>query len=65
MERQSPTPAGYDELTKAFFAHVVFCNVKSHGCAERALAHNVLSTGHQKVILLDTAMPTAALSEQT
>ena len=65
MERQSPIPAGYEGLTQAFFAHVVFCNGKSHGCAERALEHNVFSTGHQKMILLDTAMPTAALSEQT
>ena len=44
-------PAGYDELTKAFLANVVPCNGASHGYAERALAHNVLSTGHQKVIL--------------
>ena len=43
--------AGYDGLTKAFFANVVPCKSTSHGYAERALAHNVLSTGHQKVIL--------------
>ena len=43
--------AGYDGLTKAFFADVVPCKGTSHGYAERALAHNVLSTGHQKVIL--------------
>ena len=43
--------ARYDGLTKAFFADVVPCKGTSHGYAERALAHNVLSTGHQKVIL--------------
>ena len=43
--------AGYDGLTKAFFANVVPCKGTNHGYAERALAHNVLSTGHQKVIL--------------
>ena len=43
--------AGYDGLTKAFFANVVPCKGTSHGYAERALAHNVLSTSHQKVIL--------------
>ena len=43
--------AGYDGLTKAFFANVVPCKGTSHGYAERALAHNVVSTGHQKVIL--------------
>ena len=43
--------AGFDGLTKALFAHVVHCKDTSHGYAERALAHNVLSTGHQKVIL--------------
>ena len=36
-------------LTKAFFVDVVPCKGTSHGYAERALAHNVLSTGHQKV----------------
>ena len=40
--------AGYDGLTKAFFANVVPSKGTSHGYAERALAHNVLSTGHQK-----------------
>ena len=44
--------AGCDGLTKAFLAHVVPCKRTSHGYAERALAHNVLSTSHQKVILL-------------
>ena len=43
--------AGSDGLTKAFFANVVHCKGTSHGYAERALAHNVLSTGHQTVIL--------------
>ena len=41
--------AGYDGLTKAFFADVVLCKGTSHGNAERALAHNLLSTSHQKV----------------
>ena len=36
---------------EVFFADVVPCKGTSHGDAERALAHNVLSTGHQKVIL--------------
>ena len=44
-------PAPYDGLTKAFFPDVVPCKGTSHGYAKRALAHNVLSTGHQKVIL--------------
>ena len=44
------TLAGFDELTKAFFANVVPCKRTSHGYAERELAHNVLSAGHQKVI---------------
>ena len=43
--------AGYDGWTKAFFADVVPCRSTSHGYAERALAHNVLSTSHKKVIL--------------
>ena len=42
---------GYDGLTKAFFANFVPCGSTSHGYAERALAHNVLSTDHQKVKL--------------
>ena len=42
-------PDGYDGLTKAFFANVVPCKSMSHGCAETALASNVLSTGHQNV----------------
>ena len=44
-------PADYDALTKAFFANVVPCKGTSHGYAERELAHNVLSTRHQKAIL--------------
>ena len=67
--------AGYDGLTKAFFADVVPCRSTSHGYAQRALAHNVLSTGHAEVILQsdqepsitkvqsETATPTVALSE--
>ena len=43
--------AGYDGLTKAFFANVLRCKGTSPGYAERAPAHNVLSTCHQKVIL--------------
>ena len=43
--------AGNDGLTEAFFAKVLPCKGTSHGGAERALAHNVLSTGHQKVML--------------
>ena len=43
--------AGCDGLTKAYFANVVPCKGTSPGYAKRALAHNVLSTGHQKVIL--------------
>ena len=41
--------AGYDGVRKAPFAHVVPFTGTSHGYAESALAHNVLSTGHQKV----------------
>ena len=41
-------PAGYDGLTKAFFAIVVPCNGTSL---------NVLSTGHQKVILQSDQEP--------
>ena len=41
--------AGYDGLTKAFSADVVPGKGTSHGYA--ALAHNVLSTGHQEVKL--------------
>ena len=48
---------GYDGLTRAFFANVVPCNGTSHGHAETALAHNVLSTGHQKVILQSEQEP--------
>ena len=43
--------SGYDGLTKAFFANVVPGKGTNHGYAEKALAHNVLPTGHQKVIL--------------
>ena len=43
-------PAGYDGLTKALFANVVLVKSTTHGFAERALAHNVLSTSHQKMI---------------
>ena len=49
--------AGYDGLTKAFFANLPPCKGTSHGYAERALAHNVLSTGHQKVILQSDQEP--------
>ena len=48
---------GYDGLTIAFFASEVPCKGTSHGYAERALAHNVLSTGHQKVILQSDQEP--------
>ena len=41
----------------AGFANVVPCKGTSHGYAERALAHNVLSTGHQKVILQSDQEP--------
>ena len=50
-ERRSPFQLVYDGSTKAFFANVVPCKGTSHAYAERAVAHNVLSTGHQKVIL--------------
>ena len=46
-----------DGLTWASFADVVPCKGTSHGYAERALAHNVLSTGHQKVILQSDQEP--------
>ena len=49
--------AGYDGLTKEFFANVVPCKSTSHGYEEKALAHNVLSTGHQKVILQSDQEP--------
>ena len=48
---------GYDGLTKAFFADAVPCKGTGHGYAERALAHNMLSTGHQKVILQSDQEP--------
>ena len=44
-------PAGNEGLTRTFSANVVLGNGPSHGYAEQALTHNVLSTGHQKVIL--------------
>ena len=49
--------AGYDGLTKAFLLTLYLAKGKSHGYAERALAHNVLSTGHQKVILQSDQEP--------
>ena len=49
--------AGYDGLTNAFFANVVLCKGTSHGYAERALAQNVLSTSHQRVILQSDQEP--------
>ena len=49
--------AGFDGLTRAFFVNVVPCKGTSHGYADRALAHNVLSTGHQKVILQSDQEP--------
>ena len=49
--------AVYGGLTKAFFANVVPCKGTSHGCAERAHAHNVLSTGHHKVTLQSDQEP--------
>ena len=52
------TLSGYERLTKAFFANVVPCKGTSHGYAERALAHNVLSTSHQQVILQSDQEPT-------
>ena len=56
---------GYDGLTKAFFANVVPCKGTSHGYAERALAHNVLSTGHQKVILQSDQEPSIIVVKHT
>ena len=49
--------AGYDGLTQAFFANIAFCKGTSHGYAARALAHNVLSTDHSKVILQSDQEP--------
>ena len=43
--------AGYDGMTRAFFLNVVPCKGMSHAYEEKVLACNVLSTGHQKVIL--------------
>ena len=43
--------AVYDGSTKAFFANMVPCEGTGHGCAERALAVNVLSIGHRKMML--------------
>ena len=50
-------PAAHEGLTKTYFPNVVPCKVTSHGYAERAPAHNVLSTGHQKVILQSDQEP--------
>ena len=44
-------------LAKAFFADVVLCKGTSRGYAERELAHDVLSTGHEKVILQSDQEP--------
>ena len=49
--------AGYDGLTQAFFANIAFCKSTSHGYAARALAHNVSSTDHSKVILQSDQEP--------
>ena len=49
--------AGHYGLTKALFANVVPCKCTSQCYAERALAHNVLSTGHQKGILQSDQEP--------
>ena len=49
--------AGYDGLAKAFFANVVPCKDTSHGYAERAFAHNMLSTDHQKATLQSDQEP--------
>ena len=57
MEAPISILAGDDGLTKALFADVVSCKGTCHGYAERALAHNVLSTGHQKVILQSDQEP--------
>ena len=49
---------GYDGLMKAFFANVVHGKARVFlGYAERALAHNVLSSGHKKVILQSDQEP--------
>ena len=50
--------AGYDGLTNAILSNVVPCKGTSHGDAQRALAQNVLSTGHQNVILQSDQEPT-------
>ena len=49
--------AGYAGLAKAIFANGVPCKCTSHGHAERALAHNVLTTDHQKEILQSDQEP--------
>ena len=55
--REDGTPvtilAGYGGLTRAFFANVVPCKGTSDGYAEGALAHTVLSTGHQDILQSD------------
>ena len=57
MERRSPLQLVHDGLTEAFFVNVVLCEGKSHGYAEKAVAQNVLSTGHQIVILQSDPEP--------
>ena len=49
--------AGCDGLAKAFFANVVPRKGTSHAFTQEALAHNVLSTSHQKVILQSDQEP--------
>ena len=49
--------AGCDGLTKTFLPNVVPCKGTSHGYAQRALAQNVLSTGHPNVILQSDQEP--------
>ena len=49
--------AGYDGLTKTCLPNVVLCKGTCHGYAQRALAQNVLSTGHQNVILQSDQEP--------
>ena len=49
--------ADYDGLTKTCLPNVVPCKGTSLGYAHRALAQNVLSTGHQNVILQSDQEP--------
>ena len=67
MSKFATILAGYDGWTKAFFANVVLCKGTSHGDAGRALAHNVLSTEHRKVILQSagTHIPTVIVHEES